>query len=107
MSLPKFTEQQQFVIANLIAMASHRKIAKAFQTLYPEFAPEVGDKDYEKAFIKRAKDYVSNKDRKWHQIIRDGRNERKDSLDHLLLTHKQYRVQVREDVLEQVEQICR
>ena len=61
--LPRFTkEQQRFVVANLIAMTPHRKIARNVQKLFPEFVPEGMDQStYEEAFIKRAKDYVSNR----------------------------------------------
>ena len=69
--LPRFTkEQQRFVVANLIAMTPHRKIAKNVQVLFPEFVSEGMDQStYEEAFIKRAKDYVSNKRRNWYYVI--------------------------------------
>ena len=69
--LPRFTkEQQRFVVANLIAMTPHRKIARNVQKLFPEFVPEGMDQStYEEAFIKRAKDYVSNKRRNWYYFI--------------------------------------
>ena len=69
--LPRFTkEQQRFVVANLIAMTPYRKIARNVQILFPEFVPEGMDQStYEEAFIKRAKDYVSNKRRNWYYFI--------------------------------------
>ena len=69
--LPRFTrEQQRFVVANLIAITPHRKIARNVQILFPEFVPEGMDQStYEEAFIKRAKDYVSNKRRNWYYFI--------------------------------------
>lgn len=106
MSLPRFTEgQQQFVVDNLIAMTPHREIAQAFRNLYPEFAPEVEDSVYTEAFIKRAADYVSNKDRKWAKLIVEGREVGTDSVDHLLLTHKRFRIQLRESVLDSLWKI--
>ena len=106
MCLPRFTaDQQQFVVDNLIAMIPHREIAKKFRALYPDFAPEVEDSVYTEAFIKRTADYVANKDRKWAQIIAKGREEQKDTFDHLLLTHKLYRIQVREAVIDRLEEI--
>ena len=82
MNLPKFTElQQQVVIRKLIEMDSHRTIAKWLQNTSPEFKPEDMDQQqYELAVIKRCKDYVSNKDRKWYQIIKDGREQFKKEL---------------------------
>ena len=75
MSLPRFTkDQQKFVVANLIVMTPHSEIARKFQRLFPYFVPQDMDQAaYEEAFIKRAKDYVSNKRRKWHRQILNGR----------------------------------
>ena len=69
--LPRFTkEQQRFVVANLIAMTPHRKIARNVQKLFPEIVSEGMDQlTYEEAFIKQAKDYVSNKRRNWYYFI--------------------------------------
>ena len=75
MNLPKFTEiQQKFVVYNLIRLHPHRLIAREFREQYPDFVPDGMDNQaYEDAFIKRCKDYVSNKNRKWYQIIQRGR----------------------------------
>ena len=106
MCLPRFTaDQQQFVVDNLIAMIPHREIAKKFRALYPDFAPEVEDSVYTEAFIKRTADYVANKDRKWAQIIAEGREEQSDNVNHLLLTYKRYRIQVRESVIDRLEEL--
>ena len=104
--LSQFTkEQQQFVVDNLIAMRPHREIAKEFRKLNPEFAREVEDSVYTEAFIKRTADYVANKDRKWAEVIAEGRARQEDRVDHLLLSHKRYRIQIRESVLEELSQI--
>ena len=52
--LPRFTkDQQRFVVANLIEIVPHRKIAKKVKELFPEFAADMDQAAYEKAFIKR------------------------------------------------------
>lgn len=81
-SLPKFTElQQKIVIRKLIEMDSHRVIAQYLQHASPEFKPpDMDQEEYEQAVIKRCKDYVSNKNRKWYQIIQEGREKFKEEL---------------------------
>ena len=84
MNLPKFTElQQKIVIRKLIQMDSHRVIAQYLQHTFPEFKPkDMDQEEYEQAVIKRCKDYVSNKDRKWYQIIQDSREKFKEEMIH-------------------------
>ena len=81
-SLPKFTElQQKIVIRKLIEMDSHRVIAQYLQHASPEFKPpDMDQEEYEQAVIKRCKDYVSNKNRKWYQIIQEGREKFKEEM---------------------------
>ena len=53
-----------------MVMTPYREIAWKFQQLFPYFVPEDMDQAaYEEAFIKRAKDYVSNKRRNWYYFI--------------------------------------
>ena len=75
MGLPKFSRHQQLrFVGYLRRRKPYREIARIFQNRYPEFVPEGMDQQaYEEAFIKRAKDYVSNRRRKWATIIRIGR----------------------------------
>ena len=75
MGLPKFSRHQQLrFVGYLRRRKPYRKISQLFQKRYPEFVPEGMDQQpYEEAFIKRAKDYVSNRRRKWATIIRIGR----------------------------------
>ena len=82
MNLPRFTEiQQKFVVYRLMCLHPHRLIAREFRDLYPDFVPDGMDNQaYEDAFIKRCKDYVSNKDRKWYRIIQRGRENYRDML---------------------------
>ena len=82
MNLPKFTEsQQKIVIRKLIEMDSHRVIAQYLQHTFPEFKPkDMDQEEYEQAVIKRCKDYVSNKGRKWFAIIQDGRQKFKEEM---------------------------
>ena len=104
MGLPKFTEfQQSIVVINLINCVPHREIAKHLQEMDSNgmgveaaesiVLPEgMSQAEYEEAVIKRVKDYVSNKDRKWYQVIKDGRDryrkrillEARDQLSELL-----------------------
>ena len=65
MGLPKFSRHQQLrFVGYLRRRKPYREIARIFQNRYPEFVPEGMDQStYEEAFIKRAKDYVSNKRR--------------------------------------------
>ena len=75
MGLPKFSRHQQLrFVGYLRRRKPYRKISQLFQKRYPEFVPAGMDQEaYEEAFIKRAKDYVSNRRRKWATIIRIGR----------------------------------
>lgn len=105
--LPTFTEEQQaFVIENLKQRTPHKRIAKAFQQLYPDFGAEVDQKTFEKAFTKRTGDYVSNKSRKWAKIIKEGRklydNLEEDSLCYPL---EHYRTARREALAEQIQDL--
>ena len=82
MVLPKFTKlQQKIVIRKLIEMDSHRVIAQFLQHAFPKFKPkDMDQEEYEQAVIKRCKDYVSNKNRKWFAIIQDGREKFKEEM---------------------------
>ena len=71
MGLPKFSRHQQLrFVGYLRRRKPYRKISQLFQKRYPEFVPAGMDQStYEEAFIKRAKDYVSNKRRNWYYFI--------------------------------------
>ena len=93
--LPKFTKfQQDMVIIHLIKMIPHREIARHLQNRFSDqqflrewgedpadyegWVPEgMSQQEYEQIVIKRCKDYVSNKDRKPYQVIKDGREKYK------------------------------
>ena len=89
MSLPPFTKVQQDIVINcLIACVPHREIARLLQELENEdgsfdeeesiILPEgMSQGEYEEIVIKRCKDYVSNKSRKWYQVIKAGREQRR------------------------------
>ena len=106
LNMPFFKEnEQKFLIDNLIMTIPHRKIAKGFWEMFPDFAPDMEYEAFEKAFLQRSYDYSRNKISKWYYIIRDGRREQKESIDHLKLTHKRYRVQLRAEVIESLEEL--
>ena len=93
--VPAFTPvQQAIVISCLINCEPHREIARLLQHLETPEPSEVNEAyqgtiedesiilpegmsqaEYEEKVIKRCKDYASNKNRKWYEIIKAGREE--------------------------------
>jgi len=102
--IPNFTEEQQaFVVESLIQRTPARRIAKAFRQLYPDFAIEVDDEQCEQAFIDRCYQYAHRKDRKWYQIIKDGRaNYEHLEEANLLYKRPEYRQARREALIERI-----
>ena len=105
--IPVFTEEQQeFLVRNLIQMTPHRQIAKAFITLYDDFIPAgISYETYEEVFLTRSYNYTRDKRSKWYDIIKEGRAEDKDSIDHLSISYRKYRGQVRSQVTKDLEKL--
>lgn len=105
--IPIFTEEQQeFLVRNLIQMTPHRQIAKEFITLFDDFLPAgISYEIYEEVFLTRSYNYTRDKRSKWYDIIKEGRAEDKDSIDHLSISYRRYRGQVRSQVTKDLEKL--
>lgn len=100
--LPKFNaEQKQFAVDNLKAMIPHKEIADKFLTLYPDFYNDPIDSDFFEAFFKRIKEYMRS-DRPLGKEIAAAREKASEQINHTLLVHKRYRVQIREGALDRL-----
>ena len=108
--VPAFTPvQQAIVISCLINCEPHREIARLLQHLETPEPAEVNEAyqgiiedesivlpegmpqaEYEEKVIKRCKDYASNKNRKWYEIIKAGREEYSEQIVKWVIAEANY-----------------
>ena len=105
--IPAFDEEKQlWTVEMLQTTTPYREIAILFRQKFTEFAPDLDEDTFFKHFKPRLADYVSNKRRKWAGIIAEGREQNKKSIDHVWMSHDNWREEERQEAYEEIKSIA-